>query len=381
MPSGMLASDLVDGAIADDMTKNSPHRQDQNRPSMEAKLKIFKTRMLSANEERHKLLKSSGELDDPKVYQYLERDQYIRGLLSAYIATSSGVPMRAFQFASIAYDSGQGFDRNMWALRNRFHLGKPIAKQRHLDFADVLFSIVEELTGDLSVLLFYEQPFICSLLDDLGFKGEEHKYATHVWPLIPKKASLNAVKVWSGQQISRSLRSISHEIIGCALDPALVRQMAEGLLREKIPSLFEVFHSRDNFHLEKGSYRFSDCLQSYANNKGLQALANVAGISLQRTAACLIIVEIWQCIHKIQIPNPIWQPMVGPSFLFQTTAHLHLAHMTAKNITQTISIIYRRNIDQDALTRGLKSLENTNYPELIVSCPAFDIQITAHWAH
>ncbi|KAF7965155.1 hypothetical protein HWV62_45378 [Athelia sp. TMB] len=77
MPSGMLASDLVDGAIADDMTKNSPHRQDQNRPSMEAKLKIFKTRMLSANEERHKLLKSSGELNDPKIHQYLERDQYI----------------------------------------------------------------------------------------------------------------------------------------------------------------------------------------------------------------------------------------------------------------------------------------------------------------
>lgn len=377
-PSGLVVSDLIDGPMVDDLTKLAPHRQGQNRQAMEAKLEIFKAKMLSATETRHKLLKISGELDTVRVRRYIEQDQQIRGLLSAYIAASSGVPMRAFQFASIAFDSGQGFDRNWWAHKNCFFLGKPKAKQTKIAFADILSSIPEELTSDLSTLFFYEQPFICYLLDGMGFAKDEHRYATHVWPLVPKKGSLNAAKLWSGPQISQSLKDISHEVIGSVVDPALMRQIAEGLLREKVPSLFEAFHSRHNVHQEIGSYQFPQCLQSYADYKGLQSLVNAAEMSLQRAAACLIVVEIWRSMHKVQLPNPIWQPMVESAFLFPTNAHIHLAHMSAQNLTQTASITYQRRISQDSLTRGLKSLSNNSYSELVVSQICLNVRMISY---
>ena len=166
--------------------------------------------------------------------------------------------------------------------------------------------------------------------------------------------------------ISRSLKDISLNIIRSPVDPALVRQIAEGLLRDKVPSLFEVYQSRDNIHLEKGSHRFSRCLEAYANLNGLQALANAANIDIERAAACLIVVDIWQYMHKIEPRSLVWQPMVANSFLFPTTAHDDLAWLDALNLKQTASIMSGHIVDEVTLTTGLKLLMDSNFPEFVV---------------
>jgi hypothetical protein len=364
LPSGMAISDLLDRPIVDDFSKASPHLQEQNRVWMEERAGHFRSAMFSTTERRHKLF-NNGKLDTAQVHKYITHDQEIRGLASSLLAVSSAVTMRAFQFPSIVFNSCDGFDRNLWIVNNRFVPGKPKAKQRSTAFADTLFWYPRKATQPLAVLLFYQQPFICSLLQMLG--TEPQLYASHMWPLAPSEAGPNPHSlVWSGQQINRSLKDISLNIIGSPVDPALIRQMAEGLLRDKVPALFEVYQSRDNIHLEKGSYRFSQCLEAYANLYGLQAVANAAKIVTERAAACLIVVDIWQYMHKIEPRSLIWQPMVANSYLFPTTAHDGLAWLDAHNLKQTAWIVSGHLIDEDTLTAGLKLLADSNFPEFVV---------------
>jgi hypothetical protein len=354
LPCGMAISDLTDHQIVDDYSKAAPHKQDQNQAWMEERMEIFKSKMLSSNEERHQLLKN-GKLVPKNVYEYIKKDQEIRGLLSALLALSSSVTMRAFQFKSIIVDSCDGFERNVWIVGNRFVAGKPKAKQLNASFADVLFWFPRRSTPTCAVLLFYQMPLICSLLSMLGIT--EHFYASHLWPLPPNTKAKSMV--WDGPLVSKTIKDISREAIKAEVDPGLIRQMVEAIFHDKIPSLFEVFQSRNNLNLEKGSYCFSECLKKYANHHGLHNLAYAANMSVDRTAACLIVVDIWQCMHKIEPRNEIWQPMVQNSYIFPTTTHEDLAYLEAQNLKQTVWVMYRLIIDQEVLTRGLKLLGNS----------------------
>ncbi|KAH9011092.1 hypothetical protein EDB83DRAFT_2322272 [Lactarius deliciosus] len=364
LPTGMTITDLmpVDRQIVDDYSNASPHLQDPNRAWMEEIMEMFRSKMLSSNEERHQLFKD-GKPVAKKIHQYIQNDQKIRGLLSALLAVSSSVTMRAFQFKSIIVDGCDGFNRNVWIVGNRFITGKPKAKQINALFADVLFWFPRMSTPACAVLLFYQKPLICSLLTMLGIKASEHRYASHLWPLPPSTKGNSMV--WEGPLISKTIRDISREVIKAEIDPALVRQMAEGVFRDKIPSLFEVFQSHDNLNLEKGGYRFSGCLGRYANYHGLHGLANAADMSADRAAACLIVVDIWQCMHKLEPCDAIWQPMVENSYIFPTTIHQDLAYLEAQNLKQTVWVMYRQMIDQGVLTRGLSLLAESRFSEVI----------------
>lgn len=85
-------------------------------------------------------------------------------------------------------------------------------------------------------------------------------------------------------------------------------------------------------------------------------------------------------MHKLQVPNPIWQPMVESSFIFPATMHIDLARITAENLTQTVLITCARNIDQESLTHGLKLLATHNYSELMVSVATSHIVPSSHYS-
>ena len=186
----------------------------------------------------------------------------------------------------------------------------------------------------MAVLFFFQKPLICDLLKRL--EVEKHHYASHLWPIAPGAKKKSDPMVWEGPLITKTFKDISREVIKTAVSIGLVRQMAQGLLRDKIPSLFESFHSRDNLNLENDSYGFSACLQHYANHYGLQSLAIAADIPIEYAAACLIVVDIWQCMHKIESCNVIWQLMVANHCIFPTTAHDDLAYLKAQNLVETI---------------------------------------------
>lgn len=368
LPSGVNISNLVDRTVGDDLSKRSPHLQAQNTLWMKEKLDWFESLMLSPSESRHQLIQN-GHLGTLQVSQYIKNDQEIRGILSTLFAASSAVTMRAFQFASIMLDSSEGFDRNTWMIDDRFVIGKPLAKQYNIQFAHTLFWFPRMVTSVLAALFFFQQPFICTLLQRMG--KDKHLYASHVWPLFPlppnTKSNSELSMVWKGSHISDYVRRLSEEIIETRLDPALIRQMAEGLIRDKIPSLFEAFLSRNSQYLQAGSYRFPESLQAYAGHHGLQAICNVTGISVETAAECLIVVDIWQCMHGIEPSNNIWKPMVINSHLFPATEHDELAYLEAQNLKQTHFLTSGHVISENILTGGLKLLCNSTLSESDVS--------------
>jgi hypothetical protein len=380
LPRGMNLLDLVNCPIVDDYTKASPHLQDQNRLWMEERMQTFTSKMLCLTEDRHRLFKD----DQPmaaNIHKYIRSDQKIRGLVSTLLVACSAVTMRAFQFKSIILESCDGFDRNMWILDNRFIVGKPKAKQKKNSFADTLFWFPRRATTALAVLFFFQKPLICDLLRRLEVK--EHYYASHLWPMPPissgtKKTSHSMV--WEGPLINKTFKGVSGEVIKPTVSIGLVRQVAEGLLRDKIPLLFEVFQMRNNLNLKKDSYRFSACLQQYANHYALQSLASAANIPIERAAACLTVVDIWQCMHKVETCNVIWQPMVENSYMFPTTAHEDLAYLEAQNLTETIWLMYEQIVDQKILTRGLNLLATSNFSEVVV-CPSSFLLCAVLWSH
>jgi hypothetical protein len=131
--------------------------------------------------------------------------------------------------------------------------------------------------------------------------------------------------------------------------------------------LFEIFHSRENRYLEEGSYQHRQCLESYANKHGLHSLANAANIPVDHAAACLIMGDVWHAMHKIEAPDPIWQPMVANSHIFSSTAHNELAYLKAQNLKVIALVQYSHVFDEDALIRGVKLLKDLKFPEDKVS--------------
>ena len=362
MPNGMTVSDLAGGLISDDLSKTAPHRQPGNKLHVEANARTFLEKMKSSTEGRHRLFHVDGTVNEKMSKKYVKQDQVIKGLLCTLLAASSPVPMRSWQFGSIVYESCKESDRNVWIVDGRFVTGKPRAKQLNLAFADALFWFPRAITMELIALLYYQQPFICSLLNGVG-----HLYASHIWALPLKMSRKTYQWVWSGREVNRSSRSLTQELIGSPVDPALMRQSSEGLLRNKIPTLFHVFQSRDNLHLEEGGYAYRSCLQSYANRHNLKALAHAADISVDRTSACLIVCDIWQCMHNVEEADTIWQPMVVGSYIFPTVSHDDLAYLQAQNQKMIINSISKTTFDQNTLTRGIVLLPDINAEVCVMS--------------
>jgi len=356
MPSGITVTGLTDQPFPDDLSAVAPHRQANNEAQVEVFTRMFRDKMMSPIEERHFLIQADGTPDDDMCRKYIMRDQEIKGLLSTLFMSCSSITLRPFQFGSIVFDSCDGYDRNVWLVDRRFVIGKPKAKQRNLVFADTLFWFPRAITSELIVLFYYQQPFICYMLEQQNRRN--HLYASHVWALPSKVARKIHPMVWNGQEINREVRKLTQDLIGVPIDPSLMRQSSEGLLRDKIPGLFQIFQSRENKDLERGSYRHKSTLQSYAIRHGLHALAHTADIPIDRTSACLIIVDIWQCMHQIEEADAIWKPMVVDSYIFPTVSHDSLAYLCAQNQKMAVNTSYQLVFDQDSLTRGVKLLED-----------------------
>ena len=376
MPSGVTVSDLADRPFSDDFSKVAPHRQANNEAQVKVFTKMFQDKMMSPTEGRHFLIQADGTLDHAMWRKYIKQDQEIKGLLSALFTSSSSVTLRAFQFGSIVFDSCVGCDRNVWLVDRRFVTGKPKAKQHNLVFADTIFWFPRAITSELIALLYYQVPFICSMLEQQNQHG--HLYASHVWALPAKASRKIQPMVWNGREINSEVRKLTQNLIGTPIDPALMRQSSEGLLRDKIPALFQIFRSRENKNLEKGTYRHQSALELYAIRHGLHALAHAADIPIDRTSACLIIVDIWQSMHRIEDADPIWKPMVIDSHIFPTVAHDSLAYLGAQNHKMTANISSQLVFDQDSLTRGVKLLKDISLLNLQASATTTQARTSPH---
>ena len=366
MPSGMAVSDVANQFLSDDLSKMAPHKQESNKAHTALTTKIFLGKMMSPVENRHHLFNVDGTLNDKMLKNYITRDQEIKGLLCGLLTSCCAMPMRPWQFGSIVFDSCNEADRNVWIVNGRFVVGKPKAKQLNLTFADTVFWFPRAITSDLIVFLYYQQPFISSLLTRKGIS--DLLYASHVWALSSTRSRKTYSKVWNGQDVNRKVRDLTRRLIGSPVDPPLARQSSQGLLRDKIPVLFQIFQSRDNLHLEEGSYSHQTCLESYAIRHSLKGLAHVANMAVDRVSACLIIGDIWQSMHKIEQADPIWQPMVIGSYIFPTVAHDPLAYSGAQNLKIIADIGSKYVFDQDSLTRGVILLVDPDLLEAKV-CP------------
>lgn len=355
LPGCLTPSDLLPAtsSIKDDLSSNSPHLQPENSPWMNNKAQEFKHRMLSPTEGRHHLI-SQGKLQQDFLATYLQQDQEIRGLIAALVATTTSVCLRPAQYKSININSGTKQQRNIWLIDGRFLLGKPAAKQRSVDFADTLYWLPRKITHKLSILFFFIQPFIDDILG-----VENRQYAVHLWPLWTSKS--DTAVLWSGTLINRAVRKYTKKILNVALDCQTIRQIAEGFLRQKFPSLFEAFNTSGDF-LGNNTYHIDHVLQPYAQHYGLRRLVEPLEIKRDKIAALLMVSDIWQALIKVEPQNEIWLPIATDTFIFPATLHKDLAYVEAQQLRET-----SKPIDEQSLSEGLKLLENSDFFNIDVS--------------
>lgn len=79
---------------------------------------------------------------------------------------------------------------------------------------------------------------------------------------------------WNGKEINKAVQDITKCLLGCPLDPLLIQQLAEGLLRDKSLKLFEIWQDRNSTYLAENTYLNTACLHAYASKHGLQALVS-----------------------------------------------------------------------------------------------------------
>ncbi|KAI9446282.1 hypothetical protein H4582DRAFT_2164376 [Lactarius indigo] len=357
MPSSMAASEVKSQLCYDDLSRVAPHKQEANKAHMGLMADTFRQKMASPDESKHHLFKGSTP-DDSMLEGYVMRDQKIKGLLCTLLTSCSAVPMHPWQFGSIAFDSCHEAEQNVWVVEGCFVIGKPRAKQLDATLAATVFWLPQGITSSLIALLYYQQPFISSLL--VRKVGHNPLYASHVWALPSIRPCSTYPMVWNGQDISQRVRSLTEQLIGSPVDPPLAHQSSQGLLREKVPVLCEVFQSCHNLHLEEGSYANQPCLEAYAAQYGLVRLAHTANLPVHRVSACLAICHIWQSMHGIRPADPTWQSMVAGSYIFPTTAHDALAYIGAQSLRMALSTGLPCIFDQDSLTEGAILLANTD---------------------
>ncbi|KAH9988502.1 hypothetical protein BJV77DRAFT_964397 [Russula vinacea] len=279
MPNDMTICDIAESIKFDDLSKDAPHKQDGNKTKAKIIAETFEKTMMSPAEDKHTLFDKHAALSDKHFRKYLKQDQNIKGLLCTLLAICSAVPMRPWQFASILFDSCHDADRNVWLVNGRFVVGKPKAKQQNLDFVDTAFWFPRGVTSELITYLYFQQPFICSLLDK--------------WKNVDSNSHL-----------------LHHLISGYGFHK----------LRQDHSKVWNVYSV---LPLRQHAYRCHICL--------------------------LIMGDVWLCMHKIERPDQIWQPIVIGSYMFSVDEHDELAYLGAQNQKMVSSI--------SNLTRGVIFLQ------------------------
>jgi hypothetical protein len=270
--------------------------------------------------------------------------------------------MRHFQFQSLIVNLTENpqIERNVWLVLGRFVIGKPKAKQRNIDFAQTLFWLPPQISDALAALLLIIQPFICKLLD--GLHEEGHLYHSHLLPFIPpdleSDSDQSAMEIWNGSRVNNVVKKKTQKELKISLDIPLIRQLAEGVLRHKIPLLFEFFHSPGNVHLDEDEYHFLDALKSFAEDHHLQRLSNLTGIALDRVAACLMVCDIWQAIHRLVPHQDYWKNITRDSCVFPALDHRDLAFSEAQFLKKLNHFL---NIE--VLSQGLALLAQPRFSE------------------
>lgn len=365
LPEGLILSDIISHhMLRDDLSTRPFHLQEANTSWVCKSQQIFWDKMSSTEERRHRLFAASGEAVKHRLHRYLKQDEKIRALLVTLIATTTAVCMRAFQLQSLVVNLTEDpqLDRNIWLVSGRFAIGKPKAKQRNIDFAQTLFWLPPQITNALAALLSIIQPFICKLLD--GLQEDGHLYHSHLLPSIPPNSEFNfVVQGWDGSKVNNVVKEKTQKKLKISLDIPLIRQLAEGVLRHKIPLLFEFFHSPENVRLDETEYHFWGTLKLYIQDLQLQRLSNLTGITLDKVAACLMVCDIWQAIHQLVPQRDCWKHIARDSCVFPALDHRDLAYSEAQFLKKL-----SHSLNCKVLSQGLALLAQPGFSETEVSC-------------
>ena len=371
LPETMTLSDLLTDNVMDDLSKDPPHMQDRNINWMTKNAMLLKSNMLSGSEGRHSLT-VDGEVQKGCLETYLQRDQKIRELIAALVATTTSVCIRAFQFKLIQVGSDEMHQRNIWLLDGRFLLRKLAAKQRSINFADTLFWLPRKVTRPLSVFFYFQQPFIYGVL------GTQHRqYAVHLWPLLPAKSETQsgALSLWSGANINKAVRKCTKKISDIPLDCQAIRQLAEGFLREKVPFLWEPFFTPHNCP-PSGTYHIDSVLKQYSSHWGLDLLVGPTEMEKSKVAAVLLVSDIWQGLINVEEKSNVWLHLATEMLISPAAVHKDLAYAKAQHLKKLT--LFDNAIDLTSLTQGLKLLENPDFSSFKVCCIEIKISTSTY---
>jgi hypothetical protein len=151
--------------------------------------------------------------------------------------------------------------------------------------------------------------------------------------------------------------------------------MAQGLLCQKVPLLFELFSTSRDGH-PSGTYHMHHVFQDYAQRQGLERLVEPTDMSKHKISAVLMVSDIWQALIKIEPKSAVWLPIAIGTFIFPATLHKDRAYAEAQQLKETT--LLTQPINLSSLTEGLQLLEDPRFFNCDVSALTISIPSSAY---
>lgn len=163
--------------------------------------------------------------------------RFMEELLRGIVATS-GLPMRAQQYAMLQYEPFQNFRRNIYVVGGAVVISYPRAKQWFLHYYDAHWQLPERVGRALLLYLGVLRPVEISLAYELVTHEALDEMSTFVF--VTPFSKRTTTVIWTGKRVNNTLRSDSSTIRG---ECRVWRHVIQAFLHQHIP---EVVALRDD---------------------------------------------------------------------------------------------------------------------------------------
>lgn len=329
VPDDMLVNEFAFENIRDDNSPRSVHEQKLNRTWLYPMQQNLQRELFHRRGQKNPIPLHSS---NTTVSNWLSLDQQAQSALAACFALTCGICIRGWQFIQLCFGNAEDKDRNLWVLSNGLIIiANPISKQRHRACAPTLFAFPRTLSKFLAYYLFVIRPAVSDFLQGDGLDVSIYRSRIWAYAIVPPLRKKSPSLLWTGCDISKAIKFHTSNLLGVSITPIMLRQVAQGVFRDKLPGLFENCFRSTSTNVATGS----SLLKNYERACRFPELPNIPP---DRPVLLLSVSEIWHAMLDVGPLNKAWAPMVAGSHFFQARFSDELAFATAR---QAIKSDYR----------------------------------------
>lgn len=319
LPFGLaIDSSFSAERIDDHDVRMAPHMQPHNKIWMDPICAEVESRLLDPLEKRHRLCPLGlGKPDKRAACKWLALDQQVLSLLATIFSLTCGMPLRAWQFASLFFNHTPEHLRNIWVLPGGIVIvANPFSKQRNRLFAPTLFAFPLGISTHLLYYLLILRPIACTFFQSLGEHVEVYRNEIWARPMCRRNRVVEPYR-WTGNDIGNAIKRCTKPLIGVALTPAVIRQIMQAVFRHKFPRLFELYFSKNASESIAG-----------LSQDGLRCIPTLC-MPGEQGGKLLAVSQIWQAAIGIGPFDEAWRDVTLNSHILPTIENVAYAREQA----------------------------------------------------